>query len=127
MVYKWTFLTDELSYLQVNSSIRTLNFIDVGYRSKCLFTSHHILNFQILFFCLFVFFINNCINNKWKQLIYIWIRDIQNLDARDSPGGQWLEVHLPTQGTWVWSLVQEDSTHPRASKSMHTPSMEPSL
>ena len=22
---------------------------------------------------------------------------------------QWLEVHLPVQGTWVWSLVQEDS------------------
>ena len=23
---------------------------------------------------------------------------------------QWLRIHLSTQGTWVWSLVQEDST-----------------
>ena len=23
---------------------------------------------------------------------------------------QWLRIHLPMQGTWVWSLVQEDPT-----------------
>ena len=27
---------------------------------------------------------------------------------------QWLRIHLPGQGTWVWSLVWEDSTWHRA-------------
>ena len=27
---------------------------------------------------------------------------------------QWLRIRLPMQGTWVWSLVQEDATSPRA-------------
>ena len=29
---------------------------------------------------------------------------------------QWLRIHLPMQGTWVWSLVQEDATWHRATK-----------
>ena len=29
---------------------------------------------------------------------------------------QWIGIHLPMQGTWVWSLVQEDSTCFRAAK-----------
>ena len=31
---------------------------------------------------------------------------------------QWLRVHLPMQGTWIWSLVQEDSTCHGPTKSM---------
>ena len=31
---------------------------------------------------------------------------------------QWLRVHLPVQGTWIWSLVQEDSTRHGPTKSM---------
>ena len=31
---------------------------------------------------------------------------------------QWLRICLPTQGTWVWSLVQEDSTCCGATTSM---------
>ena len=31
---------------------------------------------------------------------------------------QWLQTHLPMQGTWVPSLVQEDSTCLRANKPM---------
>ena len=29
---------------------------------------------------------------------------------------QWMRIHLPMQGTWVWPLVQEDSTCHRAAK-----------
>ena len=32
---------------------------------------------------------------------------------------QWLRIHLPTQGTWVRSLVREDSTCLGASKAMN--------
>ena len=31
---------------------------------------------------------------------------------------QWIGIHLPMQGTRVWSMVQEDSTHCRATKPM---------
>ena len=37
------------------------------------------------------------INSKWTSLV-VW----------------WLRIHLPVQGTWVWSLVWEDSTCLRA-------------
>ena len=29
---------------------------------------------------------------------------------------QWLRIHLPMQGIWVWSLIQEDSTCHRVAK-----------
>ena len=32
---------------------------------------------------------------------------------------QWLGVHLPTQGTWVWSLIWEDPTWHGAAKPEH--------
>ena len=32
---------------------------------------------------------------------------------------QWMRICLPVQGTWVQSLVQEDSTCPRATKPVH--------
>ena len=32
---------------------------------------------------------------------------------------QWLRIHLPMQGTWVRSLVWEDSTSHRATEPMH--------
>ena len=32
---------------------------------------------------------------------------------------QWLRIHLPMQGTWIWSLIQKYSTCCRAAKPMH--------
>ena len=32
---------------------------------------------------------------------------------------QWIKICLPVKGTWVWSLVQEDSTCCRATKPVH--------
>ena len=32
---------------------------------------------------------------------------------------QWLRIHLPMQGTWVQSLVQEDPTYHGAVKPVH--------
>ena len=39
-------------------------------------------------------------------------------ECSDFPGGQWLRIHLPMQGTPVQSLVREDPTCPRATKPM---------
>ena len=39
--------------------------------------------------------------------------------SRDFPGIQWLRIHLPMQGTWVQSLVQENPTCDGATKPMH--------
>ena len=33
--------------------------------------------------------------------------------------GRWLRIHLPTQVTWVWSLVQGDSTCHRATEPVY--------
>ena len=30
----------------------------------------------------------------------------------DFPGGKWVRIHLPVQGTWVQALVGEESTMP---------------
>ena len=38
---------------------------------------------------------------------------------RTSPVVQWLRIHLPMQGTRVWSLVWEDPTCHRATKPVH--------
>ena len=35
---------------------------------------------------------------------------IINWKNRDFPVVQWIGIHLPGQGTWARSLVQEDST-----------------
>ena len=35
---------------------------------------------------------------------------------------QWLRIHLPMHGTWLWSLVREDSTWRGATKPMSTTS-----
>ena len=40
---------------------------------------------------------------------------------------QWLRLHLPGQGTWVQSLVWEDSTCLGATKPMHCNCPEPVL
>ena len=32
---------------------------------------------------------------------------------------QWLSIFLPVQGTWAWSLVQEDSTCHGTTKPVH--------
>ena len=47
-----------------------------------------------------------------------------NFTSRNFPTGaslvaQWLRIHLPMQGTWVWALVREDPTCHRATKPEH--------
>ena len=45
----------------------------------------------------------------FKKLDYFWTSLV----------GQWWTIHLPVQGTWVWSLVQEDPTCCRATKPVY--------
>ena len=42
-----------------------------------------------------------------------------NSSSRTSLVVQWLRVCLPMQGIWVWFMVQEDTTCPRATKAVH--------
>ena len=50
----------------------------------------------------------------WKPLcLYLWLRIIKKKKkrkSRTSRVAQWIRIHLSMQGTWVWSLVQEDHT-----------------
>ena len=39
-----------------------------------------------------------------------WTKSVQFSNGRTSLVVQWLSIHLPMQGTWVQSLVWEDST-----------------
>ena len=48
-------------------------------------------------------------------LVFIWLK----IYDRDFPGLQWLGIHLPMQGTQIWSLVWEDPTCRRAAKPVH--------
>ena len=45
-----------------------------------------------------------------------WRRDNQNRCPRTSLVAQWLRIHLPMQGTWIWAVVREDPTCRRATK-----------
>ena len=49
---------------------------------------------------------------------YILFSDTDSVQLWTSLAVQWLRIHLPMQGTWIWSLVQEDSTCCRATKPM---------
>ena len=40
------------------------------------------------------------------------------IDFWTFPVVQWWRIHLPMQGSWVWSLVREDSIRCRATKPM---------
>ena len=42
----------------------------------------------------------------------------KNCPSGTFPVAQWLRIHLPVQGTWVQSLVQEDPTCHRAAEPM---------
>ena len=58
---------------------------------------------------------------------YQWCQDkkcFKNDGVVTSLGVQWLRIHLPIQGTWVWFLVQEDPTGCRAA-SLCTTTIEP--
>ena len=46
----------------------------------------------------------------------VWLTHIKMLSTGTSPVAQWLRIHLPMQGTRVWSLVREDPTCRRATK-----------
>ena len=42
----------------------------------------------------------------------------QEYKKRTSLVAEWKRIHLPMQGTWVQSLVWEDSTHPGATETL---------
>ena len=50
--------------------------------------------------------------NLQNQIIGKYIK----MDDRASLVVQWLGILLPTQGTWVWTLVREDPTYHQATK-----------
>ena len=52
--------------------------------------------------------------NGWILLQGRW-----KIEGRTSLVVKWLRIRLPRQGTWVWSLVQEDLTCRRATKPVH--------
>ena len=50
--------------------------------------------------------------NHWVP--FNFSRGTKNMQLKDQKRGtslvvQWLRIHLPMQGTWVWALVQEDA------------------
>ena len=54
-----------------------------------------------------------------QQTVHMWltsITDTQDPQKRTSLVAQGLRIHLPVQGTWVWTLVQEDPTCHGATK-----------
>ena len=50
-----------------------------------------------------------------KKLTHTW-RHLMSKKGWTSMLAQWLRTRLPKQGTWVWSLVQEDPTGRGATK-----------
>ena len=48
-----------------------------------------------------------------KQWVPVWLEQRER-EGRTSLVVQWLRICLPVQGTWVQSLVQEDSTCPQS-------------
>ena len=49
---------------------------------------------------------------------HAWMKD-PKCKIGTSLVAQWLRIHLPMQGTWVRSLVQEDATCHGAAKPVH--------
>ena len=45
-------------------------------------------------------------DKSWGKLF----KNLKKKSWRASLVAQWLRIRLPTQGTWVWSLVREDPT-----------------
>ena len=80
----------------------------------CLVEHWHFMNYQ-----------------RWV-LGFIWGREsgnsrIKTCRNRTSPVVQWVRIHLPVQGTWIQSLVQEDFTCRRATKLPKPVRLEPVL
>ena len=64
------------------------------------------------------------IHDSWCFFFYLMLLHqispkINLKNKRISLVAQLIRIHLPTQGTWVQSLVREDSTCRRATKPMH--------
>ena len=62
----------------------------------------------------------------WGVFVWFWhqgntglIERVENIPSGASLVVQWLRIHLPMQGTRVWSLVQEDPTCCGATKPVH--------
>ena len=53
-------------------------------------------------------------SNEYLGLIFFRINWFDPCCPKKHSGAslvvQWLRIHLPIQGTWVWSMVQEDTT-----------------
>ena len=71
------------------------------------------------------FSVFNAWTNKCRKHVYLfsWANSFHNAyikrGCQDFPGGEWWRILLPMQGTWVRSLVQEDSTCHGAAKPVH--------
>ena len=52
-----------------------------------------------------------------------WNSLVKNTAPRTSLVAQWVRIYLPMQGTWVQSLVQEDSNMTRRSSWVHEPQL----
>ena len=57
--------------------------------------------------------------SPYAKVITVPIYITKKTNIRTSLVAQWIETHLPVQGTWVQSLVWEDSTCCGASKRVH--------
>ena len=60
-------------------------------------------------------------NKAWEiaQWQWWWPGPQERREPEASPVARWWRVRLPTQGTWVRSLVREDPPRPGATKPMH--------
>ena len=52
--------------------------------------------------------LSNMIQRSSAMWLLVWFCHTKIL--KNSPGVQWWGIQLPMQGTWVWLLIQEDST-----------------
>ena len=70
-----------------------------GLRSQCIMVNICILQNQVI-----LRYIDLAKGIKWHwDILFV----------------QWLRICLPVQGTWIWSLTQEDPTYNGAAKPMH--------
>ena len=68
--------------------------------------------------------------NSTAEDTFTWAQGLKSriLSDKDFPGGPVVKrVHLPTQGTWVWSLIQEDPTCRGATEPVNVTSTAPVL
>ena len=88
---------------EVQRTARSQCLVSLTVSAQRLWSRQNVLSFHQSFFHLIKFFTKwHSIANKGTSLVL-----------------QWLRIHLPMQGTWVRSLVWEDSTSHRAAEPMN--------